>query len=222
MIYRPLGRTGLNVSLLGLGTGTRFGDAKSHRPSDATRLVRGAPELGVNYIDTAANYHEAETMLGSALMGVPRNRFILATKFFPANEQGQPITSQELRLSVERSLRRLRLDTIDILQIHGLRPQWYAPVMAELGAELDRLRAEGKYRFLGVAETILEDPRHEMLPLAVTDRRFATALVGYSLLSPWAEQQALPACAKAGVTRTSAAASKCVFKAKPPKLVAEP
>lgn len=194
MHYRPLGRTGLNISVLGLGTGTRFGDVRNHSPADATRLVRAALDLGINYIDTAAMYLDAESMLGEALAGVPRERYVVATKFFPADEQGRPITPAQLRASVERSLQRLRLEAIDVLQIHGLRPHWFAPVMETLGGELDALRHEGKFRFLGVAETIVDDPRHEMLPMAAPTGRFATALVAYPLLSPWAEIDALPAC----------------------------
>lgn len=199
MDYRVLGRTGLKVSTLGLGTGTRFGNAREHSQSAATQLVRTALDLGINYIDTAATYLSAEAMLGEALAGVPRERFVLATKFFPADEAGVPITPAELRTSVERSLKNLRLETVDVLQVHGLRPHWHQPVMAALGGELERLQQAGKFRFLGVAETILADPRHEMLPLAVPTGRFAQALVAYNLLSPWAGQQALPACAAHGV-----------------------
>lgn len=199
MHYRTLGRTGLKVSVLGLGTGTRFGDPTRNQES-LTRLVRGALDLGVNYIDTAAMYLEAEARLGVALAGVPRERFVLATKFFPADKAtGTPITPAQLRASVDNSLRQMRLATLDVLQLHGLRPSWLAPVMEKLGDELTALRQEGKYRFLGVAETIVDDPLHEMLPAAAANGRFDQALVGYSLLSPWAEQSALPACARAGI-----------------------
>lgn len=199
MHFRTLGRTGLKVSVLGLGTGTRFGNP-NHRQEDVTRLVRGALDLGVNYIDTAAMYLEAEARLGVALAGVPRERFVLATKFFPVDRAtGVPIAPAQLRASVNNSLRRLRLDAVDILQIHGLRAQWIAPVMEKLGDDLTALQQAGKFRFLGVAETIVDDPLHEMLPVAAATGRFAQALVGYSVLSPWAEKAALPACALAGI-----------------------
>lgn len=199
MHYRTLGKTSLRVSVLGLGTGTRFGDP-TRRQEDVTQVVRSALDLGVNYIDTAAIYLEAEARLGVALAGVPRERFVLATKFFPADKSsGTPITPAQLRTSVENSLRQLRLDTVDILQIHGLRRSWLAPVMERLGSELTTLQHEGKFRFLGVAETIVDDPLHEMLPAAAATGRFAQALVGYSVLSPWAEIAALPACAFAGM-----------------------
>jgi L-galactose dehydrogenase len=199
MQYRLLGRTGLNVSVLGLGTGTRFGDRRNQSTAEATTLVRTALDFGINYIDTAAMYLEAEAMLGAALEDVPRDRFILATKFFPATGSGVPISAAQLRQSVERSLRDLRLETIDVLQVHGLRPHWTNAVFETLGSELDALRAEGKYRFLGAAETIVEDPRHEMLQAVASLGRIDSALVAYSLLSPWAEISALPECASRGV-----------------------
>lgn len=199
MHYRPLGRTGLQVSVLGLGTGTRFGDARNLTPPERERLVRGALDLGVNYFDTAAIYGEAEVFLGAALAGVARESYVLATKFFPTDASGAPVAPAALRNSVEHSLRALRVDSVDILQIHGLRPHWLQPVLGTLGAELETLRKEGKYRHLGVTETILEDPRHEMLPTALAAVPLAQALVGYSLLSPWAEVAALPACHRQGV-----------------------
>ena len=66
--------------------------------------------------------------------------------------------------------------------------------MEMLGEELETLRRMGCYRFLGVSETIVEDPRHEMVALAAQDGRFRSALIGYNLLSPWAELTALPSC----------------------------
>lgn len=194
MLYRTLGATGLRVSVLGLGTGTRFGDPRQNSAADAARLVRAALDFGINYIDTAAIYGEAEAQLGAALAGVPRERFIIATKFWPVDAGLQPITPAELRASVNRSLQRLRVETIDVLQIHGLRPAWLGPVMDRLGPELAALREQGRYRYLGVSETIVEDPVHEMVPWAAADGRFAAALIGYNPLSPWAEHSTLPAC----------------------------
>lgn len=199
MIRRRLGRTGLEISVLGLGTGTRFGDGRNTTSTERQRLVHGALALGVNYFDVAPMYMEAEAFLGEALAGVPREQYVLATKFFPVDAAGSPLAPEALRASVETSLRRLRVESVDVLQLHGIRPAWLGPVLARLGAELEALNSEGKYRFLGVTETIVEDPRHAMLRAAAATGRFAQALVGYSLLSPWAEPEALPACAAAEV-----------------------
>jgi len=192
MPLRRLGRTELQVSLLGLGTGTRFGDPSRSTPAELVRLVRGALDLGVNYLDTAPMYLEAESLLGRALAGVSREEYVLATKVFPMDAAGAVIRPDQLRESVETSLRRLRVASIDVLQLHGLRPSWLGPVMDQLGGELARLREAGRYRFLGVAETIVEDPWHEMLPQAVETGWFDQTLVGYNVLSPGAEVAALP------------------------------
>lgn len=208
MQYRVLGRTGVSASLLGLGTGTRFGTlAGGATADDRLRLVRTALELGVNYFDTAPLYGEAEQLLGRALRGVPREEFIVATKFFPvqaadmrAVPPGAPvITPDQLRASVEGSLDRLGCGHLDILQAHGLRPHWREPVFTVLGGTLEALRREGKFRLLGVSETIVEDPRHEMAAAAARDPAVSVATLGYHLLSPWAEKQALPVCQERGV-----------------------
>ena len=208
MLFRTLGKTGLRVSVLGLGTGSRFGRLEgSATAADRIALVRTALDLGLNYFDTAAAYGDAEAFLGRALAGVPRGDYGVATKFCPVLADGMkpagmdaaPITPADLRLSVEASLRRLQVGMIDILQIHGLRPHWREPVMAALGDELERLQAEGKFRFLGVTETLVDDPRHKMVPAFAPDPRLATACLAYSLLSPWAELEALPACQEHGV-----------------------
>jgi aryl-alcohol dehydrogenase-like predicted oxidoreductase len=197
--YRVLGKTGLKISVLGLGTGTRFGDPRAHSATEAARLVAAALDLGINYFDVAAMYGEAESWLGRALTGRVRDDAVIATKVFPVDESNRPITPAQLRASVERSLIALNIETIDILQVHGLRPGWLPGVMDALGSENDALQREGKFRFLGVAETIVEDPRHAMVPLAATTGRISMALVAYSLLSPWAELSALPACAASQV-----------------------
>lgn len=192
----PLGRTGLRVSRLGFGTGSRFGDPAREVP--ATALVRKALHLGINYFDVAPMYGEAEQRLGTALAGVPRERFVVATKFFPVDEEKKVISPCRLRESVDTSLRRLGCGTIDVLQVHGLRPAWVEPVFAELGEELEALRRAGKFRHLGVTETIIEDPRHEMVGKALGAARLGTVLLAYGPLSPWAELNALPACGEAG------------------------
>ncbi|MGD2128295.1 MAG: aldo/keto reductase, partial [Lysobacterales bacterium] len=85
MRYRRLGRTGLEVSLLGLGSGgpNQFGQLRSVPRSQVVSLVRYALDLGVNFFDTAAAYADSEEILAEALSGVPRDRYLLASKFVP-------------------------------------------------------------------------------------------------------------------------------------------
>ena len=154
MQTRILGRTGLEVSEVGIGCGA-FGVRNYLRPWDpdaapaqrrTNEMVHRALELGYNYFDTAPGYGRSEEMAGIALQG-HREEVVLATKV----SAGQ-WTPEQIRRSVEASLRRLRTDVIDVLQFHG---GWFAgdeadQVLQRGGVETFRLlREEGKVRFLG-------------------------------------------------------------------------
>lgn len=195
MLYRTLGRTGLNVSLLGIGTGgpSAFGQRSGVPEADVHRLVRRALDAGVNIFDTAAGYLESEAILGRALKGVPRESYILATKFTP--EQDDEIVSPEdVVASVERSLTRLQTDSVEVLQFHGVRPQQYPAVMDRLLPAVLQLRDQGKCRWLGITEQYGEDGAHEMLQMALRDNHFATAMVGYNMLNQSADRLVYPQC----------------------------
>ncbi|MCY4352872.1 MAG: aldo/keto reductase, partial [Gemmatimonadetes bacterium] len=79
MEYRILGRTGLKVSIIGIGGGgpTQMGQKTGVDQAGVNRLVQRALDLGINFFDTAAAYGESETILGNALKGVPRDDYIL-------------------------------------------------------------------------------------------------------------------------------------------------
>jgi aryl-alcohol dehydrogenase-like predicted oxidoreductase len=160
MRYRILGRTGLTVSEIGVG-GAQFGlknymgafDPFTDEAQQATTAtIHRALELGYTYFDSAPGYGDgrSEEMMGSALKSVlkgHRAQIILATKV-----SGGQWTPAEIRASVEASLRRLQTDVIDVIQFHG---GWYPREHVDLIlnggglAEFQRLRDEGKVRFLG-------------------------------------------------------------------------
>ena len=195
MQYRTLGRTGLKVSLLGVGTGgpSNFGQGSGVPEADIHRLVRRALDAGVNVFDTAAGYRESEAILGRALKGVPRDRYILATKFTP--EQGDDVVAPEdVVASVERSLTRLRTDAVEVLQFHGVRPQRYREVMDRLLPTVLKLQDQGKCRWIGITEQYGEDGAHEMLQMALADNHFDTAMVGYNVLNQSADRLVYPQC----------------------------
>ncbi len=199
MPYRTLGRTGLRVSVMGLGASSNFGSMTGQSVNEAARVVHTAFDLGINVIDTAAIYGESEAILGHVLNDVRRDSFVLTSKYFPVDDSGAPISPQMVRDSVERSLRRLKLDAIDIMQLHGVRPNHYKAIVDLHMPILQKLQEEGKFRFLGITETIKEDPAHMMLPKALEDDFFDTAMVEYSLLNPVAEKKVLPECRKRNV-----------------------
>src|SRR5262245_13957530 len=111
MQYRRLGRTNLQVSVLGLAGGgqRRLGRSANASSKDVEQLVRAALDLGVNLFDTAADYG-TEEVLGDALRGVPRDSIVISTKFGPTTRDGEFRDPADLRPILERSLQRLRTD----------------------------------------------------------------------------------------------------------------
>jgi aryl-alcohol dehydrogenase-like predicted oxidoreductase len=157
MRYRTLGKTGLEVSELGMGG--LFVSSYGAEREEARRAVRRALELGVNYVDTAPGYLDSEEVLGWALEGVEQP-YILSTKLGGRPRPFDPQDGDALRRSVEESLRLLKRDTIDLLLIHepdrpgqyDWFPDWerfHGPV-TELLAEL---KGEGIVRFTGLGGT---------------------------------------------------------------------
>jgi len=199
--YRRLGRTGLEVSEIGLGTvelGLDYGVpiAGEHlRPTaeQATRLLNRALDLGVTFIDTARAYGASEEVIGRALKG-RRGEYILASKLAPIREAGQ--SDQELReevkASIAESLRMLQTDVIDLLQLH------HTPVdVVKSGRVLAAAREaqrDGAVRFIG-ASTYGEEA-----PLAVLESGgYDTLQVAYNLADRTLEEKVLPLAQQQGV-----------------------
>ncbi|MAG35171.1 MAG: aldo/keto reductase [Dehalococcoidia bacterium] len=194
MENRRLGRTDLQVSLVGLGTGgpSNLGQNTGVSPTDASNLVRHALDLGINLIDTSEAYGESEAILGQGLRGVPRERYVLATKFF--NYQGETglRPAGTLTRALDGSLQRLGVDYVDVYQLHGVRPGRYQPVVEQYLPELRRCQEQGKCRFLGLSEFYMEDGPHATLRSTLADEHFDTIMVGYNLLGGNARRFVLP------------------------------
>lgn len=161
MRYNPLGRTGLFVSELCLGTMTFGGGEGMWRQigdlqqADAERLVAHALEAGINFIDTADVYAEglAEQITGQALknLKVPRDQVVVATKVHGAMGDGPNMrgaSRYHILDGVKASLKRLQLDHIDLYQIHGFDP---ATPIEETVRALDTLVQHGHVRYVGVS-----------------------------------------------------------------------
>ena len=155
MRYRQLGRSGLRVSELTLGTmgfggSGRFADVGDIDVADAQRQLDLCLDAGINLVDTADAYSEgaSEEVLGEALKG-RRDRLLVATKArFPTgpgpNDQG--LSRHHLIAACEDSLRRMQIDHIDLLQVH----EWDGSVPLEETLEaLDSLVRAGKVRYIG-------------------------------------------------------------------------
>jgi len=200
MRYRKLGHTGLSVSVVSLGSGgpSQLGQRSGVPQKDVIRLIHQALDLGINLIDTSSGYGQSEVILGRALKGVSRDKYILATKF-SSLVSGNIQTPQGVIESVERSLMRLGIDTIDILQFHGLQPEYYRETVDSLMPTLMKLKEQGKYRFLGASEMFYDDPMHKMFSMALIEEIFDTVMIGYNILNQSAEHEVFPLCRQKNV-----------------------
>jgi aryl-alcohol dehydrogenase-like predicted oxidoreductase len=150
MEYRPLGRTGVQVSKLCLGT-MMFGAWGNTDHDDSVRIIHRALDAGVNFVDSADVYSdgESEEIVGKALAGGRRDAVILATKFWGPMGEGPNRGGASRRWiieEVEHSLRRLGTDWIDLYQLH--RPVPGTGIDETLGALTDLVQ-QGKIRYIG-------------------------------------------------------------------------
>src|SRR3954447_24917260 len=116
MHYRQLGNTGLQVSVLGYGASPLGGVFREVDEAEGIRTVHTALDLGINFIDVSPYYGltRAETVLGRALATVARDRYLLATKVGRYGESEFDFSAARVTRSVEESLRRLGVETLDL------------------------------------------------------------------------------------------------------------
>jgi len=151
MKYRRLGRSGVRVSEVALGSWLTFGSAVGQDAT--TACTRRALELGINFLDTADVYGRgaAEKALGAALEGVPRRSVFLATKsFWPTGEgpNDRGLSRKHVFEALHESLRNLRTDYVDLLQCHRYDPDTPLP---EVVRAMDDLVRQGKVLYWGVS-----------------------------------------------------------------------
>lgn len=189
MDYVILGRTGLNVSVLGLGGGghSRLGQSTGATEAQSLAIIKRALELGVNFIDTAEAYG-TEPLVGQALKGTPRSDIVISTKKSPTT-QGRLITPEELIAGLEASLKRLQTDYVDIYHLHGVRAEHYPQAVEQLVPAMQKLREQGKLRFLGITEAFGGDTGHNMLGPAVQDDYWDVVMVGFNILNQSARER---------------------------------
>ena len=200
MHYRPLGRTGVQVSPLCLGA-MMFGPWGNNDRADASRIIHRALDAGINFIDTADVYSAgvSEEIVGEALEG-RRDDVFLATKFFMPmsdnlNERGG--SRRWIIREVENSLRRLSTDYIDLYQVH--RPSPDTDVAETLGALTDLVR-QGKVRYIGSSS--YSGSQIVEAQWASRERnleRFVTEQPPYSILVRGIEEDILPAVQRYGM-----------------------
>jgi L-galactose dehydrogenase len=152
--YRPLGKTGLNVSIIGQGGaafGQQFGPVSAN---EAAECIHAGIEAGINLVDTAAYYGRglAEEFLGKALEGGWREKVNICTKACRLGEAEFDFTPEGTRKCFEASLERLRTDHVEILLAHDIEfATDYDYVFNETANVLHQLKQEGKARFIGMS-----------------------------------------------------------------------
>lgn len=200
MKYRKLGKSGLKVSEIGLGSWLTYGTATEAETAQA--CIHKAYDLGINFFDTANAYNngEAEKVMGDALKAYTRSSYVLATKvFFPMgkgpNDRG--LSRKHIVEQCEASLKRLGTDYIDLYQCHRFDSD--TPVEETLWA-LDDLTAQGKVLYAGISEWTAD----QIKDAADTGKRLGLRpLVSnqpiYNMFERYIERDVIQACEREGM-----------------------
>jgi len=172
---------------LGCGGPSRIGQSMEKSDADSIALVRTALDAGVNLFDTAEAYR-TETLVGEALKGVDRDGIVISTKKSYRNE----ISPALVRQGLEDSLKRLQMDYVDIYNLHGVSPEHYSKLHAEILPTFFELRKEGKLRFIGVSEMFNEDKTHQMMVDSLPHDVWDVAMIGFNILNQTARDTVFP------------------------------
>ena len=197
MKYRKLGASDLMVSEISLGSWLTYGVGVER--DQAAACVDKAFDLGVNLIDTANVYGRgaAETVLGEALSGRPRNSYVLATKvFFPMSATDRGLSRAQIAKQIDASLARLKTDHVDLYQCHRYDPA--TPLEETMQALTDVVR-QGKARYIGFSEW---SPEQIQAAAAIPGvERFVSSQPQYSLLYRRPEEKVFPLSARLGTSQ---------------------
>ncbi len=192
MNMRPLGNTGLEVSKLGIG----LAEIGMHlSPADQSRaavVLNTALDNRVNLLDTAACYGNSEELIGDSVSG-RRDEYVLATKcgHTTPDETGEAWTAQTVTRSIDRSLRRLKTDRVDIIQLHSCSVDILEH--GEVVRALEDAREAGKTRFIGYSGD------NEAAAWAVNSGVFATLQTTFNLVDQNARRGLLDDARRAGM-----------------------
>lgn len=195
MQYRKLGRTGIDVSVIGIGTWQLGGEwGKDFTQAEADAIFDAAREEGITLVDTAACYGPrlAEKLVGGALKR-DRERWVLATKFGLEYtgwmQRSEDFSAAGMERALQASLRMLQTDYLDVFQVHGVTPAVAAD--GALWDALQRVKEKGLIRSIGVS--IRFDPVSLSAPC------IDTAQIIYNRLNRTAESTVFPICAERGL-----------------------
>jgi len=189
-----LGRTGLKVSVAGLGCGgfSRLGLGTGKDFDNAVNVVRCALENGINFIDTAEVYG-TETAVGEGIRGYDRSQIVLSTKFaYNRTDNNDLRPAEEFEVALDASLKALGTDYVDVYHLHGVSSSQYQRAIERYYPLMIKAREKGKIRNLGITEAFSTDTSHKTLNMAMSDDLFDVVMVGYNILNPSAAKALLP------------------------------
>jgi aryl-alcohol dehydrogenase-like predicted oxidoreductase len=197
MKYRKLGDSDLEVSEISLGSWLTYG--LGVEADKARACLAEAFAQGINFIDTANVYGRgaAETFLGNALHGRPRDSYVLATKlYFPMTDSDRGLSRAQVEKQLDASLERLKTDYVDLYQCH--RYDWDTPLEETMEA-LTRAVESGKTRYIGFSEWPAERIQAAIDMTGVA--KFVSSQPQYSMLWRQPEEEVIPICAANGISQ---------------------
>ena len=192
MQYTTLGKTGLRVSVAGLGCGgnSRIGLGTGKTEDESIALVRAALDLGITYFDTAEVYG-TETILGKAIAPHERANVVISTKG-RIRRAGEPIPASEVVASLDKSLANLKTDYVDAYLLHGVPPELLDHAREHIVPALLKEKDKGKVRHIGITETAANDADHAMLNRALDDPVWEVVMLAFHLMNQNARQIVFP------------------------------
>jgi aryl-alcohol dehydrogenase-like predicted oxidoreductase len=197
MKYRRLGTSDLVVSEIAFGSWLTF--SSGTRKKNAIACVHRALHRGITLFDTANVYGlgKAEKALGEALRGVPRDRYVLATKlFFPMSDIDRGLSCAQVHKQIDASLERLQVSYVDLYQCHRYDDR--TPLEETMRA-LTQVVQAGKARYIGFSEWPID--RIEAALAIPGVEKFVSSQPQYSLLHREPERALLPLCERAGISQ---------------------
>lgn len=200
MNYRRLGRSGLKISEIGLGSWLTYGTAVEMEAAKA--CIQQAYDLGINFFDTANAYNrgEAEKVVGSVLQNYPRDSYVLATKvYFPMGEgpNDRGLSRKHIVEQCNASLKRLGVDYIDLYQCHRFDTE---TDLEETLRALDDLVTQGKVLYVGVSEwSALQIQEAMQIAKELNLDRIVSNQPIYNMLVRYIEEDVLPISERYGI-----------------------
>ena len=197
MEYTKLGKTGLKVSVAGLGCGgnSRVGLGRGASTEECIGIVRSAIDLGVNFLDTAEDYG-TEEIVGQAAKHYERDQLVISTK---AIFRGDNVSAEAVTRKVDAALQRLGTDYVDVFHFHAVRPDAYETTRDILAPALLHAQEQGKVRHIGITETGPNDQEQVMLARATNEAPWDVVMLAYSLLNQNARRKIFPATHERGI-----------------------